>query len=127
MTLQLWEVVLVIGIVCFAALIVQLIILLRRVTDIVVQNKDKIASILSHADEISADAAHMTDKVSGTVDGIDRIVGAVRSESAPETALALKKAFDFAGTALGTFRMFKRRKQQKEIDELLKEARKKKK
>ena len=131
--MELWEAILLIACVLLTALTVSLMSALKKITQtvenldkLIEQNTAKIGSITANIDQVTADAKNVTGKISGTVEGIDKIVSAVRSENAPDNAVNIKRILEVGSYVWSAYRFIQERRDRREMNAVIKEAKKKK-
>ncbi|MCL1803336.1 MAG: DUF948 domain-containing protein [Eubacteriaceae bacterium] len=98
---------------------------MNRLDMVVSENSEQIASIMENVNSITADANDIVGKVTSTVSGINKVVEGVNKQSAIDNVANAKKAFDVAKFVWGGFQFMKERRQRKDFDKLLKEAKSK--
>ena len=127
--MQLWEIIVLCAGIAFVVLAIFLIVMVKKLSQtvnklnkLIADNTASISSIVTNLDSITTDTQGMVSKVSATVAGVDKIVGAVRNDSAPDYVMGFKKAFDTAGMIFAGIRMIKGYKERKKLKKLLKES-----
>jgi uncharacterized protein YoxC len=127
--MQLWEyVVLFVG-VALIALVIYLIIAVKKlhgtidqINHMITENEKAIASILANADAISEDAKNVLDKVGTVVTRADKVAGSLKNDGGLSSMMGIGSISDIFGAAYAGYKLLKKYREKRKLKKLLKES-----